>query len=118
MRTAIRQSPQGRRGDYATESPFLANPPLADVGSMNPPHALAKSAPMILTEKFLLPPNIDDAQRQAIVHQRMRKCRGINGRVIAVFPGEDGLVRQLGNTDETTYFGVIEHRFSPSQRRR
>jgi hypothetical protein len=23
---------------------------------------------VILTEKFLLPPNIDDAQRQAIVH--------------------------------------------------
>jgi hypothetical protein len=69
---------------------------------------------VILTEKFLLPPNIDDAQRQAIVHQRMRKCRGISGRVIAVFPGEDGWVRQRGNTDEAVYFGVIERRFSPS----
>ena len=33
---------------------------------------------------------------------------------VAVFPGEDGWVRQLGNTDKTTYFGVIERRFSPS----
>jgi hypothetical protein len=31
---------------------------------------------MILTEKFLLPPDIDDAQRQAIVRQRVRKRRG------------------------------------------
>src|SRR5262249_36601479 len=82
MRTAIRQSPQGRRGDYATESPFLANPPLADVGSMNPPHALAKSAPMILTEKFLLPPNIDDAQRQPRLHQRRRNSRHRNRTAI------------------------------------
>jgi hypothetical protein len=31
---------------------------------------------MILTEKFLLPPDIDDAQRQAIVRPRVRKRRG------------------------------------------
>jgi hypothetical protein len=28
---------------------------------------------MILTEKFLLPPDIDDAQRQAIVRQRVQR---------------------------------------------
>ena len=69
---------------------------------------------MILIDKFLLPPNIDDAQRQAIVHQRMRKCRGISGRVIAVARGEAGWMPQTGNTGETVYFGVIERRFSPS----
>jgi len=69
---------------------------------------------VILTEKFLLPPNINDAQRQAIVHQRMRKCRGISGRVIAVARGEAGWMPQTGNTGETVYFGVIERRFSPS----
>jgi hypothetical protein len=69
---------------------------------------------MILVDKFLLPADADDAQRQAIVHQRMRKCRGVSGRVIAVLPGEDGWVRQLGNTGEAVYFGVIERRFSPS----
>lgn len=72
---------------------------------------------MILTERFLLPPNIDDTQRQAIVHKRVRKRRGINGRargrIIAVLPGEDGWVRQVGNANGTVYFGVIERQFSP-----
>jgi len=49
---------------------------------------------MILTERFLLPPNIDDAQRQAIVHKRVHPRRGVNGRVIAVLPGEAGWIQQ------------------------
>jgi len=69
---------------------------------------------MILTEKFLLPPNIDDAQRRAIVRKRMRRRRGGSGRVIAVFPGEDGWVPQAGNGVGTVYFGVIERQCSPS----
>ena len=69
---------------------------------------------MILTEKFLLPPNIDDAERQAIVHKRVRRRHGVNGRIIAVLPGEDGGVRQVGNKDGTIYFGVIERQCSPS----
>ena len=69
---------------------------------------------MILTERFLLPPNIDDAQRHAIVRKRMRRRRGgSNGRVIAVFPGEDGWVPQAGNANGAVYFGVIERQFSP-----
>ena len=68
---------------------------------------------MILTEKFLLPPNIDDAQRRAIVRKRMRRRRGGSGRVIAVFPGEDGWVLQAGNANGAVYFGVIERQFSP-----
>jgi hypothetical protein len=47
---------------------------------------------MILAEKFLLPADIDDAERQAIVHRRARQLRGISSRIIAVFPGEDGWV--------------------------
>src|SRR6516164_3016381 len=61
---------------------------------------------MILTERFLLPPNIDDAQRQAIVRKRMHRHRGGSGRVIAVLPGEDGWVLQAGNGVGTVYFGV------------
>lgn len=68
---------------------------------------------MILTEKFLLPPNLDAAQRQAIVSKRVRKCRGTSGHIIAVFPGEDSWVRQLGNADGTIYFGIIERRYNP-----
>jgi len=74
----------------------------------------AQRAALILIEKFLLPPNIDDAQRQAIVHKRVRNRRGISGRVIAIFPGEDGWVRQLGNGVGTVYFGVIERQCCPS----
>lgn len=69
---------------------------------------------MILTEKFLLPPNIDDAQRRAIVSQRVRKRRASGGHIIAAFPGEDGWVRQLGNADGVVYFGVIERQCGPS----
>jgi len=69
---------------------------------------------MILSEKFLLPANIDDAQRQAIVRKRMRRRRGGSGRVIAVFPGEDGWVPQAGNGVGTVYFGVIERQCCPS----
>ena len=70
---------------------------------------------MILTERFLLPPNIDDAQRDAIVRKRMRRRRGgSNGRVVAVFPGEDGWVLQAGNANDAVYFGVIERRFDPA----
>ena len=73
---------------------------------------------MILTERFLLPPDIDDAQRHAIVRKRMRRRRGgSNGRVIAVFPGEDGWVPQAGNANGAVYFGVIERRFDPSSPR-
>jgi hypothetical protein len=72
---------------------------------------------MILTERFLLPPNIDDAQRRAIVDKRVRKRRGINGRasghIIAVFPGEDGWVRQLGNENGAIYFDVIKRQVDP-----
>jgi len=68
---------------------------------------------MILVDKFLLPPNIDDAQRSSIVSSWVRKRRGISGRVIVVSPGEDGWVRQLGNRDRAVYFGVVERRFSP-----
>jgi hypothetical protein len=69
---------------------------------------------MILTEKFLLPADADDTQRQAIVRQRARKLRGVSGRVIAIFPGEDGWVRQLGNKNGTIFFGVVERRCSSS----
>ena len=68
---------------------------------------------MILTEKFLLPAGIDDAERRALVHKRVRKRHGVNGRIIAVLPGEDGWVRQLGNADGVVYFGVIERQFNP-----
>ena len=67
---------------------------------------------MILTEKFLLPPGINDAERQTLVHKRVRKRHGV-GRIIAVLPGEDGWVRQLGNADGVLYFGVIERQFDP-----
>ena len=67
---------------------------------------------MILTEKFLLPAGIDDAERRALVHKRVRKRHGV-GRIIAVLPGEDGWVRQLGNADGVVYFGVIERQFNP-----
>jgi hypothetical protein len=70
---------------------------------------------MILTEKFLLPPNIDDAQRRAIVAKRMRRHRGASSHIIAIFPGEDGWVRQLGNEDGVVYFGIVERQYnSPS----
>jgi len=69
---------------------------------------------MILTERFLLPPDIDDAQRWEIVRKRTRRRRGVNSRIIAILPGEDGWVRQVGNTDGVVYFGVIERRFDPS----
>ena len=69
---------------------------------------------MILIEKFLLPPNLDDAQRQAIVSKRVHKRRASGGYIIAVFPGEDGWVRQLGNANGVVYFGVIERQCSPS----
>jgi hypothetical protein len=52
---------------------------------------------MILVDKFLLPADADDAQRQAIVHQRMRKCRGVSGRVIAVLP-----VKMAGSDSSAT----------------
>jgi len=68
---------------------------------------------MILTERFLLPAGIDDAQRQAIVHKRLRRRHGISGRIIAILPGEDGWVRQIGNANDTVYFGVIERQFDP-----
>jgi hypothetical protein len=67
---------------------------------------------MILTEKFLLPAGIDDAERWALVHKGARKCHG-TGRIIAVLPGEDGWVRQVGNADGAVYFGVIERQFNP-----
>jgi hypothetical protein len=41
---------------------------------------------MILIDKFLLPPNIDDAQRASIVSKWARKRRGMNSRIIAIFP--------------------------------
>ena len=69
---------------------------------------------MILIEKFLLPPKLDDAQRQAIVSTRVHKRRASGGHIIAVFPGEDGWVRQLGNANGVVYFGVIERQCSPS----
>ena len=85
----------------------------------NGPHSNMKPTPMILVDKFLLPVGADDAQRQAIVRQRMRKCRaGISGRVVAVARGETGWVEQSGNKDGVIYFGVIERHFSPSKRRR
>jgi len=69
---------------------------------------------MILTERFLLPPNIDDAQRRTIVRKRTRRRRGsVNSRIIAILPGEDGWVQQVGNADGVIYFGVIERRFDP-----
>jgi hypothetical protein len=37
------------------------------------------------------------------VREWVRKRRGASGRVIAVFPGEDGWVRQLGNKDGIVY---------------
>jgi hypothetical protein len=45
---------------------------------------------MILTEKFLLPPDIDDAQRQAIVRQRVRKRRGWRQRAQQYIDQERG----------------------------
>jgi hypothetical protein len=69
---------------------------------------------MILVDKFLLPADADDAQRQTIVHQRMRKCRGISGRVVAVARGEAGWMPQTGSEDGVIYFGVIERQCSPS----
>lgn len=69
--------------------------------------------PMILIDRFLLPPNLSDAQRQAIVSKWARKRRGMNSRIVAVLPGEDGWIHQLGNKDGTVYFGVVERRLSP-----
>jgi hypothetical protein len=68
---------------------------------------------MILTERFLLPPGIDDAQRRAIVHKRLRRRHGVSGRIIAIVRGEAGWIQQAGNADGTVYFGVIERRFDP-----
>ena len=73
---------------------------------------------MIFTERFLLPCGRAEEERLAIVRERVRKRRGVSGRVIAVFPGEDDWVRQLGNKDGVVYFGVIEHQCSPSLPRR
>ena len=50
---------------------------------------------MILVERYLLPPGRTEEERLAIVRERVRKRRGVSGRVIAVFPGEDDWVRQL-----------------------
>ena len=69
---------------------------------------------MILVEQYLLPPGRTEEKRLAIVRERVRKRRGVSGRVIAVFPGEDGWVRQLGNKDGIVYFGVVERQCSPS----
>jgi hypothetical protein len=76
--------------------------------------ATAEGISMVLVDKFLLPPNIDDAQRSSIVSAWVRKRRGISGRVIAIAPGEDGWVRQLGNKDGIVYYGVVERQCSPS----
>jgi len=73
---------------------------------------------MILVERYLLPPGRTEEERLAIVRERVRKRRGVSGRVIAVFPGEDGWVRRLGNKDGVVYFGVIERHCSPSLPRR
>jgi len=73
---------------------------------------------MILVERYLLPPGRTEEERLAIVRERVRKRRGVSGRVIAVFPGEDGWVRRLGNKDGVAYFGVIERHCSPSLPRR
>src|SRR5262249_44526527 len=69
---------------------------------------------MILVERYLLSPGRTEEERLAIVRERVRKRRGASGRVIAVFPGEDGWVRRLGNKDGVAYFGVIERHCSPS----
>ena len=45
---------------------------------------------MILVERYLLPPGRTEEERLAIVRERVRKRHGVSGRVIAVFPGEDG----------------------------
>ena len=58
---------------------------------------------MIFTERFLLPCGRTEEERLAIVREWVRKRRGASGRVIAVFPGEDGWVRQLGNKDGIVY---------------
>ena len=73
---------------------------------------------MILVERYLLPPGRTEEERLAIVREQVRKRRGANGRVIAVFPGEDGWVRQLSNKDGIVYFGVVERHCSPSLPRR
>jgi hypothetical protein len=43
---------------------------------------------MILTEKFLLPADADDAQRQAIVRQWMRKRRAVLADASSLFAPE------------------------------
>jgi hypothetical protein len=73
---------------------------------------------MIFTERFLLPCRRTKEERLAIVREWVRKRRGASGRVIAVFPGEDGWVRQLGNKEGIVYFGVVERQCSPSLPRR
>jgi hypothetical protein len=73
---------------------------------------------MIFTERFLLPCGRTEEERLAIVREWVRKRRGASGRVIAIFPGEDGWVRQLGNKEGIVYFGVVERQCSPSLPRR
>ena len=69
---------------------------------------------MILIEKKLLPPALDEAQRIAAMREWMRQRRGENGHIVAVVRGQEGWVRQLGNENGVIHFAVIERRCRPS----
>jgi hypothetical protein len=61
-------------------------------------------APMTVTRKFLLPPNLSKAERHSEVEKLVRKYarRGIvtTGGVEDRYPGEQDWIAQPGNNDE------------------
>ena len=69
---------------------------------------------VILIEKKLLPPSLDEAQRTAAMRAWMHQRRGGNGHVVAVVRGQEGWVRQLGNDDGVVHYAVIERRCRPA----
>src|SRR5262249_58869471 len=69
---------------------------------------------VILIEKKLLPPSLDEAQRIAAMRAQMHQRRGENGHVVAVVRGQEGWVQQLGNEDGLVHYAVIERRCRPA----
>src|SRR5262249_60842697 len=69
---------------------------------------------VILIEKKLLPPSLDETQRIAAMRAWMHQRRGENGHVVAVVRGQEGWVRQLGNDDGVVHYAVIERRCRPA----
>jgi hypothetical protein len=69
---------------------------------------------MIFTERFLLPADADETQREELLRQRVRERRAISGRIAVIHPGQDGWIRQRGNGGRAVFFAVIERRCAPA----